>query len=348
MKLKVLYIGDFTGKGDEGLTQLSQRFFSHFNNKYEVKYFNTFEIKKFSSIKTILKFKPNIIHYLTGPTIRSFIISWILKGLLYSKPKTILSATRPFLNTIDRKLIKYFKPDLIFTQASKWDVLFSQNGIPTTFIPNPVDLKKFKKLEISKVKLREKYGLPVNKKLLLHVGHIKENRKLNFLSQIQNRLKHKHYQVVMVRSTFFTKDNELTSFLLKNNCIIINDFLEKIEEIYNACDYYIFPLGDMSKNHYPKSYNEIGVIDMPLSILEAMACDLPVISTQIDAIEILLQDIKNPPIAFFRINEESFINALNYLDTHNQFDFLSVIKKIDSNAVFEEIDKLYRMMGDIL
>jgi len=345
MRLKVLYIGAFSGKGDEGLTQISKKFYSYFSNKYEVKYFNTFEIRKISSIKSILKFKPNIIHYLTGPTIRSFIICWILRALLSGKTKTILSATRLFLNTIDKKLIKYFKPDFIYTQSSKWNELFSQNGFSTTFIPNPVDLKKFKKLKISKLKLREKYGLPINKKLLLHVGHIKSNRNLEFIDHVQNILKRKNIQLVIVVSTFFKIDNNIMYKLKKNNCIVITRYLESIEEIYNACDYYIFPLGDMSKSYYPKSYQEIGAIDMPLSILEAMACNLPVISTKIDAIEVLLQGIINPPITFFS-NVESFINSVNYLDKQWQYDFSSVVERIDQNAVFEEVERFYRMMID--
>lgn len=342
MRLKILYIGTFGAKSDEGLSQISKQYYSHFNNSHEVRYLNTFEAIKPSSIKNILKFGPDIIHYLTGPTIRSFIISWLLKQLLPANAKTILSATRPFFNQIDAKLLKYFKPDLIFTQAFKWQALFLHHGIRTAFIPNPVDLTKFRKLETSKAKLREKYGLPLGKKLLLHVGHIKENRKLDFFVQVRDMIQHKLYQLVVVGSTFYQKQNKLTAWLRTNDCIVIDEYLEKIEELYNACDYYVFPLANLSKNHYPKSYNEIGSIDMPLSILEAMACGLPVISTEIDAIEVLFRNIAKPPVAFLAGNKGSFIDALRYLDEGEQFDCSPVIQQIDQNAVFQQIDKHYQ------
>ncbi|PQP33250.1 hypothetical protein C6A36_00190 [Desulfobacteraceae bacterium SEEP-SAG10] len=341
MRLKILYIGTFSARSDEGLSQISKKYYSHFNQKYEVKYFNTFDVIKPSSIKKILKFRPDIIHYLTGPTIRSFIISWLLKQLLPGNVKTILSATRPFFNQTYAKILKFFKPDLILTQAFKWEALFLQHGIRTAFIPNPVDLTKFKKLKTSKAKLREKYGLPLGKKLLLHVGHIKENRKLDFLVQIRDIIQHKLYQVVVVGSTFYQKQNKLTAWLMTNDCIVIDEYLKKIEEIYNACDYYVFPLANLSKNHYPKSYNEIGSIDMPLSILEAVACGLPVISTEIDALEVLFRNVAKPPFAFLAGNNSSFIDALMYLDEGEQFDCSTVIQKIDQNAVFQQIDKHY-------
>lgn len=342
MRLKILYIGTFGAKSDEGLSQISKQYYSHFNNSHEVRYLNTFEVINPSSMKSILKFRPDIIHYLTGPTIRSFIISWLLKRLLAGNAKTILSATRPFFNQIDAKLLKYFKPDLIFTQAFKWEALFLQHGIRTAFIPNPVDLTKFRKLETSKAKLREKYGLPLGKKLLLHVGHIKENRKIDFFVQLLDIIQHKLYQVVVVGSTFYQKQDKLTAWLRTNDCIVIDEYLEKIEELYNACDYYVFPLANLSKNHYPKSYNEIGSIDMPLSILEAMACGLPVISTEIDALEVLFRNIAKPPVAFLAGNKDSFIGALRYLDEGEQCDCSPVIKKIDQNAVFQQIDKHYQ------
>ena len=345
MRLKILYIGDFTGKGDEGLTQISKKFYSHFKNIYEVKYFNAFEIKKFSSIKTILKFKPNIIHYLTGPTIRSFIISWILKRLLFGKTKTILSATRPFLNLIDRKLIRFFKPDFIFTQAFKWQILFLQYDIPLAFIPNPVNLNKFKELENSKTNLRKKYKLPLNRKLLLHVGHFRKNRKLDFFVKLQEKIQKKNYQIIIVGSSFYPENSKLISFLKNNNCIVIQEFIENIEEIYNACDYYIFPPLHLTQNYYPKTALEIGSIDMPISILESIVCKLPVISPHIDSLEILTRNINNPPILFANSNVESFISTLHYLEKHRSLNFSSIIEKIDSNVVFENVDKYYNILA---
>ena len=350
MRLKILYIGCFSTKSDEGLSQISKQYYSHFNNSHEVRYLNTFEVIKPSSIKNILKFRPDIIHYLTGPTIRSFIITGILKLLLRKKPKTILSATRPFLKGEEKNLIKFFKPDIILTQASKWEIIFNKNNIQTFFIPNFIDINKFKQINTPKKELRKKYNLPPDKKILLHVGHIKENRKLDFFIKLQNIIDMNKYHIVIIGGALSEGNSQLSNSLRKSGeCILIKDYLENIEEIYNACDYYVFPVNNLQRGYYPKKYHEIGVIDMPMSILEALACRLPVITTSIDALHNLIKDISNPPISFFDIdNEESFFDALSHMEKQKKFDFLSFIDRVEKNKVCKGIDDIYRKLVGIL
>ncbi len=56
--------------------------------------------------------------------------------------------------------------------------------------------------------------------------------------------------------------------------IVIDKYLEAIEEIYQAADCYVFPVS-----------SETGSIETPLSVLEAMACNLPVVSTRFGGLE---------------------------------------------------------------
>jgi len=50
---------------------------------------------------------------------------------------------------------------------------------------------------------------------------------------------------------------------------IIDEYVPNIEEIYNLADCYVFP-----------TFKRHNCIDMPLSVMEAMACNIPVISTK--------------------------------------------------------------------
>lgn len=349
MRLKILYIGTFGDRSDEGLSQISKQYYSHFNNNHDVKCINTFEAINPSSLKKTIEFRPDIIHYLTGPTIRSFVITSILKSLLRKTPKTILSATRPFLKDKEKNLTKFFKPNIIFSQASKWEIIFNKNNIQTFFIPNFIDINKFKQINTSKKELRIKYNLPSDKKILLHVGHIKENRKLNFFIRLQNTIDMNKYHIVIIGGALTESNSQLPNLLKKTGkCILIKDYLENIEEIYNACDYYVFPVNNLQKEYYAKKYDEIGAIDMPLSILEAMACRLPVITTSIDALHNLIKDINNPAISFFDIdNKESFLDALSYVEKQKKFDFLSFIDLVDKSKVCERIDDIYRKLVGI-
>jgi glycosyltransferase involved in cell wall biosynthesis len=82
---------------------------------------------------------------------------------------------------------------------------------------------------------------------------------------------------------------------------------------------------------------------MPLSILEAWGCGLPVLSTPIDAIERLIEDITDPPIVFFLRNCKSFTAALHAIQKR-AFDFLPVQQKIEREDVFRKIEAHYRRL----
>jgi len=346
MKSRILYIGSFEGSGDEGLSQLSNLFRDHFSSEYDVIAANTFDVLRPKSIVGILRFNPHIIHYITGPTIRSIFILKVLKILLLGRVKTIASATRPFFMEREKKWLKFFKPDLVLTQAGKWQKVFEENNIKAEFLPNPIDTRKFKKLSVDKSELRKKYDLPLDKKLLLHVGHIRPNRNVEFLAQLQSDLVSGDYQVIVVSSSHFQVDSDLLNNLKSAGCIIIKRYIENIAELYNACDYYVFPVKGLEKNNYPKNYNDVGVIDMPLSILEAIACGLPVITTKIDAIEVLIFGEHNIPIAFID-DLQSVRNSFIELDKKiTATSTNSVIDKYKLENIFNKINNHYITLLD--
>ena len=155
--LKILVVGDFTGKGDEGLSQISKRIFRLLKDKNITMSVNTNNLMNIKTIILILRFNPDIIHYVTGPTIRSFIYLSFLKYLFIYRVKIVISATRPFLQKRYFKLLKFLPVDLIFTQANKWEIIFKKAGIKTSFLPNPIDIRKFNEQSINKNKLKKKF-----------------------------------------------------------------------------------------------------------------------------------------------------------------------------------------------
>ena len=130
-------------------------------------------------------------------------------------------------------------------------------GIDThKFIPVDSDTKK---------KLREKYDLPLDKTIVLHVGHLKHGRNIDALLQLGDR-----YHGVLVFSSITEQDAELKKKLEdKSNITIIDYYCPDIEEIYQASDIYVFPVVQESNS-----------IDVPLSVLEAAACNIKIIATE--------------------------------------------------------------------
>ena len=65
---------------------------------------------------------------------------------------------------------------------------------------------------------------------------------------------------------------KLYGVLNNSGCIVWRDYLKNIEETYALADCYIFPVEKGNS------------ILMPLSVMEAMACNLPVISTKFEGL----------------------------------------------------------------
>lgn len=130
-----------------------------------------------------------------------------------------------------------------------------------------VDTEKFKPVTKEKsAELKAKYGVSPEKKVVLHVGHLNEGRNVVQLMKLDEK-----YQVILVTSTLTKdeQDKELKNRLLScPNIRLIDDYVPDIEEIYQLADVYFFPVTEMGR-----------CIDVPVSCLEAAACNKPVVTT---------------------------------------------------------------------
>lgn len=274
--MKILYIGDFRGNG-EGLRNVSLSIAEHFSNIHEIKTINTFDALKLKQLTHIKHFQPDIIHYIPGPTFRSLIILKIYK-LILQRCKTVSSATRPYLPVKYHFLLNFLSPDIILSQSPVWEKLFTKYQIPYLFVPNGIDTNKFHPLsKIEREKIRSDYGFKNNEKVLLHVGHLWKNRNLELIRDIAIS---KKYKIWIIASSALHVDSKIKLDLENMGCKIHYGYIENIENVYLCADAYLFPIKPLSDGEYPNKYDQIGAIDIPLSILEAMSTNVPVISTK--------------------------------------------------------------------
>jgi len=266
--MRILLVGDFSDGLDEGLKNIAKYIYERLVTKYDVKTLNVKQIFSSQTINILKNHKPDIIHCFTTPTLSAFILLKLL-SLRWSQSKTVISALHskpsPFLKTkIFKSIIKYsFKPDLILYQADPG--LFINVSKDILFFPNGVDTKRFKPVDKEKKReLRSKYGLVENKFTILHVGHLSQKRNLEIFAHIQKL--NKDYQTLIVAGTYVYKDYKLLTRIENVGCKVMTGYIKNIEEIYALADCYIFPV----------SWGN--TINIPLSILESMACNLPVIA----------------------------------------------------------------------
>jgi len=144
-------------------------------------------------------------------------------------------------------------------------------GCPTTFLPNGVDISRFKPVSVEeKCALRMKYDLPLDGFVVLHVGPIKRGRNLQVFTELQAH----GCQSLILGSTTVGMELGLYRELRQAGCMVWRWYFPHVQELYALADCYLFP-----------TLRRGEAIELPLSVLEAMACNLPVISTPFGALE---------------------------------------------------------------
>ena len=330
--MRICLLGDFTGNPDEGMKNVSNTIRERMALKHDILALNPREIFNKRTIKNIRSFQPEIIHYIHGPTIRSLVLLQGLTIILGNKAKLISSATRPYFSRYSKWTIPLLKPDLILTQSSHFESFFKERGCRVEFLPNGVDCKKFAPVsEIEKFHIRNEFGLPENKNIILHVGHIKANRKLEVFKEIQ---KIDSIQVVIVGGTAQKSEDALKRNLQAAGIKICHEYYEDISKIYKMADLYVFPIRDTGGT-LPDTYNQVGAIDLPLSVLEAMACNLPVITTRFGALQRLfkagdgLQYAEDEAEIIAKVKNFSFKNVYETRQKVLPYDWDRIVVRIE-------------------
>jgi glycosyltransferase involved in cell wall biosynthesis len=123
---------------------------------------------------------------------------------------------------------------------------------------------------------------------------VKDNRNLDSLIEVQRTGR---YQVWIVGSESESRPEPWRTRLEAAGCRVHTQFVLRIQEVYQAAEIYVFTVKALPSDQFPRHYHEIGAVDLPLSILEAMGCGLPVVSTRQDAVEHFLGGV--PGLLFF-------------------------------------------------
>ncbi len=107
--------------------------------------------------------------------------------------------------------------------------------------------------------LKEKYGFDPAQPLVLHVGHCSGGRGLKDFLCIKGA------QRLIIASGMF-EDEQLVKGLEDDGVTVMSGYLQNVEEIFQMSDAYLFPIRSTQN-----------VISIPLSVMEALACGVPVI-----------------------------------------------------------------------
>ena len=255
-----------------------------------------FDFLSITLLRKLRATKPDVIHYVpsSGLTPASLIRARTLAKYA-GTPKLVISCLQLSSKHFFRKITSAIKPDLVLVQSHKTADTLTRLGLETKPLPNGVDISKFCPASSdAKSSLRKKFGLG-NEFIILHVGHIKDGRGLEALHNLSN----KGAKLILVGSTSTRLDKRVARELVESGGVIWRDYFSNIEEIYNLADCYVFP-----------TLNPSACIEIPLSVLEAMSCNLPVVSTGFGGLPEIFEQGDG---LFFAANEGEILNAIGAL-----------------------------------
>lgn len=304
--MRICLLGSFDEVTDEAMKKTSLNLLKYLSMQNDVRALDLREIMTLSFWKNLRDFKPAIIHYVTGSSVISFII--LKLASLLSGSKTVISIMRPRFSKLGFYLIKMLKPDLVILQSQRTQEKF--RNFNNIFLPLVgIDTDKFDSRLYNKEYLRRKFGIDADKFIVLHVGSIKDGRNLRWLIDVQKKIE--SVQVLIIGATSQGVHERILKDLRDAGCMVWNKYFENIEEIYSMADCYAFPVVHKSSLI---GTSKSDCIDMPLSVFEAMSCNLPVVSTTFGGLEKIFDEGEG---LIFVKNRQEFVNAVRIIRNHD-------------------------------
>lgn len=339
--MRILLIGDPFGVQDIGERKVVRSIYQKLCLQNEVFVCKPRDIKN-AEIRDILKkFKPEIIHYWAGPRLRSFIVLWLFKKITGCK-KTFITAIRTQLSIAGLYFAKLFKPTKILVQSNNYQKIFEQYGFKTLFFPNGIHTKRFTPVDAKKKNdLRSKYKIPQDKFVVTHIGHVTPWRSLEIFSAIAENPD--YYVLIIASTSLFNPDEQLFKLLQKSGCDIRTELFDSIEEVYQLSDCYIFPGGAKSESRLPMiipNKNNVPAIEIPLTVLEAMSCNIPIITSRFGGVADI---IKVSDGAKFIDDQNEIIIILDKLKREKRFiNNRDDIMNYDWDNLYNKLITFYR------
>ena len=220
--------------------------------------------------------RPELVVYVPSASATSFSF-WRARMLKRYAPGALVAmvATQPrYHNALGRLAASEMAPDKVFAQSQSSIRYLEWLGMTAQFLPAGVDLARFRPPSAErKAALREELGLPADDYLVLHVGHLQPGRNSELLTALGGV-----GTGVVVAGKSMGQDAALRQRLVEAGVIVIDRYLREVEAVYQACDAYLFPVRE-----------EDSAMDFPLSVLEAMACNLPVVAYPFGGLPLALE-----------------------------------------------------------
>lgn len=246
------------------------------------------------SLLSIVRRRPDAIVFTHGPGKGVVSISWGLRKML--RARIIWIASRPDLSAVPSWLIGRETAHSVMCNRRRPDLEAVAHG--AEFI------EQFIGIDPARVRSNGESTSPwpelraTGRPVLLHVGHLKRNRGLDVLAEVKRCLG-EQIEVVVQGGPALPTDAAVVKDLEASGVKVRRDFEPELARLYRAADLYVFPVHESSA----------GAIELPLGVLEAVACQTPVLTTDFGVIKQALEGV--PGVTVCR--QDEFVDVLRTL-----------------------------------
>jgi glycosyltransferase involved in cell wall biosynthesis len=307
------------------------------SNKYDI--LSLFELKNIIREKNI-----TILHCHLK---KAFLIGYLLKILYYPNIRLIIHEHGKIE---DNKYIKFLnftwnKVDLfIAVSTATQKRLVKYTKIPERnikIIYNYVDLDYFspnKLSHLNRKEVRTQFGVGLSDHIIGFAARIVESKGWRELLLAVHKLKNKNIKLLIAGTgpDIDKLHHMIQDLKLENNVKYIG-FIDDIRRFYSCIDFFIMP------SHWE---------GLPMAGLEAQACGIPVLASNVEGLNEIIQDMETG-ILFEKGNFQEIQEKINFLVENYQFRMhlitngLHSVKEYSLDKYIEKLENLYAELSPI-